>query len=70
MTASRNYVGDRSRDRRPKSVRGGRTANLYLLYIIPYNELNLKPNPTPPVETPRLWNWDVAEAFIGSGADA
>jgi hypothetical protein len=38
---------------------------LYLLYICPYDELNLKPNPTS-LETPQLWNWDVAEAFIGS----
>jgi hypothetical protein len=40
--------------------------NLYLLYICPYDQLNLKPDPNPAVETPRLWNWDVAEAFIGS----
>lgn len=40
--------------------------NLYLLYICPYDELNLKPNPDPVAETPQLWNWDVAEAFIGS----
>jgi hypothetical protein len=40
--------------------------NLYLLYTCPYDELNLKPDPTPSAETPRLWNWDVAEAFIGS----
>ena len=40
--------------------------HLYLLYVCPYTELNLKPNPTPTVETPQLWNWDVAEAFIGS----
>jgi hypothetical protein len=40
--------------------------HLYLLYICPYTELNLKPNPAPTVETPQLWNWDVAEAFIGS----
>jgi hypothetical protein len=40
--------------------------HLYLLYICPYTELNLKPDPQPTVETPRLWNWDVAEAFIGS----
>jgi hypothetical protein len=39
---------------------------LYLLYICPYDELNLKPNPDPSTETPRLWNWDVGEAFIGS----
>jgi hypothetical protein len=40
--------------------------HLYLLFICPYDELNLKPDPTPSAETPRLWNWDVAEAFIGS----
>lgn len=40
--------------------------NLYLLYTCPYDELNLKPDPTSSAETPRLWNWDVAEAFIGS----
>jgi Carbohydrate family 9 binding domain-like len=40
--------------------------NLYLLYICPYDELNLKPDPDPTKETLQLWNWDVAEAFIGS----
>lgn len=40
--------------------------HLYLLYICPYTELNLKPDPVLTEETPRLWNWDVAEAFIGS----
>ena len=40
--------------------------NLYLLYLCPYDELNLKPDPDPAKETPQLWNWDVAEAFIGS----
>lgn len=40
--------------------------NLYLLYISPYEELNLKPSPDTVNETNRLWNWDVAEAFIGS----
>ena len=39
---------------------------LYLLYICPYDELNLKPDPNPAAETPELWKWDVAEAFIGS----
>jgi hypothetical protein len=42
------------------------TEHLYLLYICPYTELNLKPDPVTAEETPRLWNWDVAEAFIGS----
>lgn len=40
--------------------------NLYLFYICPYEELNLKPNPQVSVETNELWNWDVAEAFIGA----
>lgn len=40
--------------------------NLYLLYICPYEELYLKPDPNPPAETFGLWNWDVAELFIGS----
>ena len=40
--------------------------NLYLLFICPYKELSLKPNPHPREETNELWNWEVAEAFIGS----
>ena len=40
--------------------------HLYLLYISLYEELNLKPSPDTVNETNRLWNWDVAEAFIGS----
>lgn len=40
--------------------------NLYILFICPYEELNLTPNPNTSAETNELWNWDVAEAFIGS----
>ena len=40
--------------------------NLYLLFICPYEQLNLKPDPKTSSETNELWNWDVAEAFIGS----
>src|SRR5262245_47613579 len=51
----------------PTEVRSRWTAqNLYLLYTCRYEQLNLKPNPDTVNETPRLWNWDVAEAFIGS----
>src|SRR5579859_854441 len=39
--------------------------NLYLLYVCPYEELNLKPNPNLAAETYELWNWDVAEFFVG-----
>ncbi|HEY7304996.1 MAG TPA: carbohydrate-binding family 9-like protein [Bryobacteraceae bacterium] len=41
-------------------------ANLYFLFICPYEHLNLKPDPRTDIETNKLWEWDVAEAFIGS----
>jgi hypothetical protein len=42
------------------------SANLYILFICDFDELTLKPNPNTKEETNRLWEWDVAEAFIGS----
>jgi hypothetical protein len=69
VIADRNYVGE-SIPGPPTEIRSRWTnEHLYLLYVCPYDELNLKPDPTPAEETPRLWNWDVAEAFIGSDAD-
>lgn len=40
--------------------------NLYFLFTCPYEELNLKPDPNTSTETYKLWNWDVAEVFIGA----
>jgi Carbohydrate family 9 binding domain-like len=40
--------------------------NLYFLFSCPYEELFLRPNPNATTETNKLWNWDVAEVFIGS----
>lgn len=40
--------------------------NLYLLFICPYEKLYLKPNPSTMTETNKLWEWDVAEVFIGT----
>ena len=40
--------------------------DLYFLFTCPYQELNLKPGPNTKAETNQLWNWDVAEVFIGS----
>ncbi len=40
--------------------------HLYLLFICPYEELHLKPDPVTDKETPELWEWDVAEVFIGA----
>jgi Carbohydrate family 9 binding domain-like len=43
--------------------------NLYFLFVCPYEELNLKSNPNTTAETNELWNWDVAEVFIGADFD-
>jgi hypothetical protein len=40
--------------------------NFYFLFVCPYEELHLKPAPDTQKETNELWNWDVAEVFIGS----
>jgi Carbohydrate family 9 binding domain-like len=40
--------------------------NIYFLFICPYKRLYLKPAPETVHETNELWNWDVAEVFIGS----
>lgn len=42
------------------------TGNLYFLFRCPYERLYLKPQPATATETNELWNWDVAEVFIGS----
>src|SRR4051794_2872991 len=66
VTASRDFLGQPIAGP-PAEIRSRWTKdNLYLLYICPYDDLNLKPAPNPSAETPQLWNWDVAEAFIGS----
>lgn len=61
-------------DPKEQSVPGHRTEvrsrwtnnNLYFLYICPYQELHLHPNPSQTSETNHLWDWDVAEVFIGT----
>lgn len=40
--------------------------NIYFLFICPYEQLNLKPDPSTTTETNKLWDWDVAEVFIGA----
>jgi hypothetical protein len=43
--------------------------NLYLLFVCFYREINLKPQPETDGPTAGLWNWDVAEIFIGADHD-
>ncbi len=40
--------------------------NLYFLFTCPYEKLHLKPEPSSSTETNKLWEWDVAEVFIGT----
>jgi hypothetical protein len=39
--------------------------NIYFLFVCPYETLHLKPHPTTAAETNQLWDWDVAEVFVG-----
>jgi len=62
------------RDQNGNPVPGHRTEirsrwtdqNLYLLFICPYEQLYLRPNGDTTKETFGLWDWDVAEAFLGT----
>lgn len=40
--------------------------NLYILFICPFEKLSLKANPSTSTETNKLWDYDVAEIFIGT----
>jgi hypothetical protein len=67
--ADRNGLGEPTPGHRTE-IRSRWTAkHLYFLFICPYEELHLKPNPTTAAETNNLWDWDVAEVFIGSEPD-
>jgi len=39
---------------------------IYFLFSCPYKQLYVKPNPDTSKETYELWNWNVAEVFLGS----
>lgn len=69
VLARQNYLGEPV-PFPPTEIRSRWTdRNLYVLFSCPYDSLNLKPNPDTRSETPKLWTWDVAEAFIGSDFD-
>ena len=40
--------------------------NLDFLFICLFEQLNLNPSPSTTTETFRLWDWNVAEMFMGS----
>lgn len=65
------------KDPRGEPVKGHRTEirsrwteeYIYFLFICPYQGLHLKPDPTTTQDTNRLWEWDVAEVFVGTDFD-
>jgi hypothetical protein len=66
VRAERDRFGARVPGHRTE-IRSRWTAeSLYLLFACPYEELHLKPRPVTTRETDRLWDWDVAEAFLGA----
>jgi hypothetical protein len=40
--------------------------NIYFLFVCPYRQMYLKPQPDVAHETYELWKWNVAEVFIGT----
>ncbi len=66
VIAERGPRGDLTPGHRTEIRSRWTTENLYILFICPYEELNLKPAPSTTTETNELWNWDVAEVFIGT----
>ena len=43
--------------------------SLYLLFVCPYQKLNLRPGAQLHAETFGLWNWDVAEVYLGADTE-
>lgn len=61
-----NYAGQPVPNNRMEVRSRWTPDHLYILYVCDYDDLTLKPNPTTTEETNQLWNWDVAEAFLGA----
>lgn len=66
ITMDRDTYGREVPAHRTKVLSRWTKQNLYFLFVCPYLRLHLKPNPQTRTETNQLWNWDVAEIFIGA----
>ncbi len=65
IIAEGDFYGNPVPDHRTEILLQWTTQNLYILFACPYQQLHLKPDPNLTSETYELWNWDVAEVFIG-----
>jgi hypothetical protein len=66
VTIDNDYMGEPMPKYRSQVRSRWTKDNLYLLFVCPYEQFWLKPDPDTKNETNQLWNFDVAEAFIGS----
>ena len=65
VIAESDFYGNPIKGHRTEVLLQWTPKNLYLLFVCPFQELHLKPDPNLTAETYELWNWDVAEVFIG-----
>jgi len=66
VVATNGPLGDLTPGHRTEIRSRWTDKDLYLLFICPYEELYSKPDPSTTTETNKLWEWDVAEVFIGA----
>ena len=65
ITAEGDFYGRPVANHRTEILLQWTNLNFYVLFICPYQQLHLKPDPNLDDETYELWNYDVAEVFIG-----
>lgn len=66
VKSERGPTGERTPGHRTEIRSRWTEKNLYFLFTCPYEQLYLTPNPSTTTETNKLWEWDVAEVFIGT----
>ena len=65
IIAEGDFYGNPIADHRTEILLRWTRSNFYVLFICPYQQLHLKPDPNLASETYEIWNYDVAEVFIG-----
>lgn len=65
IVAEGGFYGEAVDGHRTEILLQWSAGSLYILFVCPYSQLHLKPGPNLNAETYGLWDWDVAEVFIG-----
>lgn len=69
VIAENNTRGEKVANHRTEIRSRWTPRNIYFLFTCPYEDLHLRPNPSAKTETNKLWDWDVAEIFVGADFD-